>query len=67
MAHSVIWVRRWSALRPTWSPLPISRESRSFQPPLPANGCQSDALLNRAATWLQSVSGNPLPFGPGPQ
>src|SRR6266536_3931207 len=67
IAHRVKWERRWSAVRPTWSPLPISSESRSFQPPGPAYGCQAAAEPNRLNTCDQSVSGYPLPFGPGPQ
>src|SRR5689334_19887657 len=55
--HSVRCERRWSAVRPTWSPLPISSESRSFQPPGPAYCCQEAAESKRLATWDQSVSG----------
>src|SRR3954451_21832611 len=44
------WLRRWSAVSPIWSPLPISSESRSFQPPGPAHGCQEAAVPNRALT-----------------
>jgi hypothetical protein len=57
IAHRVKWERRWSAVRPTWSPLPISSESRSFQPPGPAYGCQEAAASKRLETWDQSVSG----------
>jgi hypothetical protein len=57
IAHSVNCDRRWSAVNPIWSPLPISSESRSFQPPGPAYGCQDAAELNRLSTCDQSVIG----------